>query len=94
MIEYSIVLSLHKDIQIMTTLIVIGFIAIFFSLMSVRVLLLKDGKFKGTCASQNPYLAKEPGKPCGYCGRQADGEGNSECSKKDNIVHNVVSSFR
>lgn len=87
-------LPLHKDIQIMTTLIVIGFIALFFALMSVRVLLKKDGKFKGTCASQNPYLVKEPGQPCGYCGRQADEEGNSECSKEDNIVHKVVSSFR
>ncbi len=87
-------LSLHKDIQIMTTLIVIGFIALFFILMSVRVLLKKDGKFKGTCASQNPFLAKEPGKPCGYCGRKSDEDGSTECSKEDNIVHNVVSSFR
>lgn len=87
-------LSLHKDIQIMTTLIVILFIAIFFTLMSVRVLLKKGGKFKGTCASQNPFLSKDPSKPCGYCGRQADEEGNSECSKEDNIVHNVISSFR
>lgn len=87
-------LSLHKDIQIMTTLIVIGFIAIFFTLMSVRVLLKKDGKFKGTCASQNPFLVKEPGQPCGYCGRKSDEEGNGECSREDNIVSKVVSSFR
>ena len=87
-------LSLYKDIQIMTTLVVIGFIAIFFTLMSVRVLLKKDGKFKGTCASQNPYLAKEPGAPCGFCGRTFDEEGNGECDKEDNVVHNVVSSFR
>lgn len=87
-------LSLCKDIQIMTTLIVIGFIALFFTLMSVRLLLKKDGKFKGTCASQNPFLAKEPGKPCGYCGRKSDEDGNSECSNQDNIVSNVVSTFR
>ena len=87
-------LSLCKDIQIMTTLIVIVFIDLFFTLMSVRVLLKKDGQFKGTCASQNPYLAKEPGAPCGYCGRTFDEEGNGECSKEDNPVHNVVSSFR
>ncbi len=85
---------MHKDIQIMTTLIVIVFIALFFTLMSVRVLLKKDGKFKGTCASQNPFLASEPGKPCGYCGRTSDEDGTSECSKEDNIVHNVVSNFR
>ena len=90
----SITLSLHKDIEIMTTLIVIVFIGLFFTLMSVRVLLKKDGKFKGTCASQNPYLAKEPGAPCGYCGRTFDEEGKSNCQKEDNIVHNVVSNFR
>ncbi len=87
-------LYLHKDIQIMTTLIVIGFIAIFFALMSVRILLKKDGKFKGTCASQNPYLQKEPGAPCGYCGRDFDKEGKSDCNKEENLVHDVVSSFR
>jgi hypothetical protein len=85
------VLSLHKDIQIMTTLIVIVFIALFFALMSVRVLLKKDGKFKGTCASQNPYLAKEPGAPCAYCGRTIHEEGTSECTKEDNKLHKVVS---
>ena len=87
-------LSLCKDIQIMTTLIVIGFVAIFFVLMSVRVLLKKDGKFKGTCASQNPYLAKEPGAPCGYCGRTFNEDGNGQCQKEENIVHKVVSTFR
>ena len=42
----------------MTTLIAIGLIAIFFLLMSVRVLFKKEGEFKGTCASQNPHLVK------------------------------------
>ncbi len=87
-------LPLYKDIQIMTTLVVIGFIALFFTLMSVRVLLKKDGKFKGTCASQNPYLQKEPGAPCGYCGRTSDEEGTSDCSQEGNAVNNVISSFR
>ncbi len=87
-------LSLHKDIHIMTTLIVIGFIAIFFMLMSVRILLKKDGKFKGTCASQNPFLVKEPGAPCGYCGRTSDEDGKGDCDNENNVVHNAVSSFR
>jgi len=88
------VLSLYKDIQIMTTLVVIGFIALFFTLMSVRILLKKDGKFKGTCASQNPFLAKYPGAPCGYCGRTSDEDSDGDCGNKENIVQNVVSSFR
>ncbi|MGE0770113.1 MAG: hypothetical protein AB7K37_00265 [Cyclobacteriaceae bacterium] len=46
----------------------IGFIALFFILMSVRMLFLKNGEFRGTCASQSPWLVKE-GTTCGYCGR-------------------------
>jgi len=49
-----------------TVLLTIGIIAIFFTLMSVRLLFLKKGEFKGTCASQNPYLRKQ-GISCG-CG--------------------------
>ena len=46
----------------------IGFIALFFVLMSVRLLFLKNGEFRGTCASQSPWLVKE-GTSCGYCGK-------------------------
>lgn len=46
----------------------IGFIAIFFIFMSVRLIFLKDGEFRGTCASQSPWLNKE-GVTCNYCGR-------------------------
>ncbi len=46
----------------------IGVLALFFILMSVRLLFLKGGEFKGTCASQSPWLTKE-GATCGYCGK-------------------------
>jgi hypothetical protein len=46
----------------------IGILAVFFVLMSVRLFLVKDGEFKGTCASQSPWLNKE-GATCGYCGK-------------------------
>ncbi|MDL5045531.1 hypothetical protein QQ054_05695 [Oscillatoria amoena NRMC-F 0135] len=46
----------------------IGILALFFVLMSVRLLLVKNGEFKGTCASQSPWLNKE-GATCGYCGK-------------------------
>ncbi|NJN41633.1 MAG: hypothetical protein HC811_04735 [Flammeovirgaceae bacterium] len=53
----------------MTVLLIsIGFVALFFVLMSVRLLLVKDGEFRGTCASQSPFLLKD-GVTCGYCGR-------------------------
>lgn len=64
-----------------TVLLGIGFIAIFFILMSVRLLFVKDGQFKGTCASQSPYLNKEGG-TCGYCGKTVDGEGGGQCKKE------------
>ena len=72
-------------------ILIIGFIGLFFVLMSVRLLFIKDGKFKGTCASQSPFLNKEGG-TCGYCGKNLD-EGE-ECGKEDNIVNKVVSKFK
>jgi hypothetical protein len=46
----------------------IGVLALFFILMSVRLIFLKNGEFRGTCASQSPWLNKE-GVTCGYCGK-------------------------
>lgn len=59
----------------------IGFIGLFFVLMSVRLLFLKNGEFKGTCASQSPWLVKE-GATCGYCGKTLTaGEGCADPDK-------------
>lgn len=58
----------------------IGFMAVFFILMSVRLLFVKNGEFRGTCASQSPWLNKE-GASCGYCGRNLE-EGDS-CGKDE-----------
>jgi hypothetical protein len=46
----------------------LGVFAVFFLLMSVRLLFIKDGEFRGTCATQSPFLAKE-GITCGYSGK-------------------------
>lgn len=72
----------------MTTLITIGFIAVFFALMSVRLLLKKDGQFKGTCASQNPHLVREGITCSGACG------GNGECENKISEVDKVLNKFK
>lgn len=72
----------------MTTLITIGFIAVFFVLMSVRLLLKKDGEFKGTCASQNPYLVKEGITCSGACG------GAGECKNEISEVDKVLKKFK
>ena len=73
-----------------TLLLGIGFIAVFFILMSVRLIFLKDGQFKGTCASQNPYLNKE-GATCGFCGKKV-GEGEA-CGNPENEVDKVMSKY-
>lgn len=39
--------------------------------IAIKLWAKKDGKFAGTCASQNPVL-NESGEPCGFCGKPAD----------------------
>ncbi len=66
----------------MTFLFALGVFALFFALMSVRLFFVKNGEFRGTCATQSPYLAKE-GIVCGYCGKTI-GEGES-CPNADTV---------
>lgn len=74
-----------------TILLGIGIVALFFILMSVRLIFLKKGEFKGTCASQNPYLNKT-GEACGYCGKTV-AVGDS-CGNPDNEVDKVMGQFK
>jgi hypothetical protein len=74
-----------------TLYLTLGFLALFFVLMSVRLIFLKNGKFKGTCASQNPYLNKN-GETCGYCGKTVDTD--SSCGNPDNEVDKVLAKFK
>lgn len=52
-------------------LITIGLLGLAFAGIAVKILLKKDGKFAGTCASNNPLLNEE-GAPCGLCGAKPD----------------------
>ncbi len=52
-----------------TLFLTIGLIGIFFVFMSVRLLFIKNGEFRGTCASQNVGLANQ-GITCA-CGKEA-----------------------
>jgi len=45
--------------------------------IAIKIWAKKDGKFAGTCASQNPFLNKE-GEACGFCGKTPDQFGNCE----------------
>jgi len=59
----------------------IGMFALFFILLSVRLLFKKNGEFRGTCASQSPWLNKE-GITCGYCGKQLNAD-DAACGDPD-----------
>ena len=55
-----------KLFLITTLMMIFVFVAI-----AIKIILKKDGKFAGTCASQNPFLNNE-GEICGYCGKTVD----------------------
>lgn len=63
--------------MIAVLLISIALVLFAFALFSVRLLFVKKGEFRGTCAGNNPYLQKE-GAVCGVCGRKA----GEECGKE------------
>ena len=49
-----------------------------FAGIAIKILLKKDGKFAGTCASNSPFLNEE-GKPCGFCGALPE----DKCQKEE-----------
>ena len=59
-------------------LITIFMLAFVFAGIGVKILLKKNGKFAGTCASQSPFLNKE-GEACGICGASPE----EKCKNED-----------
>jgi len=62
---------------LIATMVIVG---AFFVLMGVRLIFIKDGEFKGTCATQNPYL-KQAGIKCA-CGKEGGCENEGNDSEK------------
>lgn len=56
----------------------IGFLALAFAGIAVKILLKKDGEFAGTCASNNPLL-REEGASCSVCGARPE----EQCKQSD-----------
>lgn len=54
-----------------TILLAIGILALCFAGIAIKLLLKKNGKFAGTCSSNNPLLNKE-GEACGLCGAKPE----------------------
>lgn len=59
-------------------LLAIGLLALGFAGIAIKILVKKDGKFSGTCASQNPALNGE-GEPCSMCGAMPE----EQCKNED-----------
>jgi hypothetical protein len=55
-------------------LISIVLLAIAFAGIAIKILVKKDGKFSGTCSSNNPLL-QDKGGTCGICGARP----NEQC---------------
>ncbi|MCX7744256.1 MAG: membrane or secreted protein [Flavobacteriales bacterium] len=45
----------------------VGLMGLMVAGLAIKLLVKKDGKFAGTCASQSPYL-NESGEACSLCG--------------------------
>ncbi|MCF8463246.1 MAG: membrane or secreted protein [Flavobacteriales bacterium] len=58
---------------VVATILLLG---IGFAGIGIKLLLKKDGKFSGTCASNSPFLNKE-GQACGFCGAMPE----EQCKK-------------
>jgi hypothetical protein len=48
-------------------LIAVCLLGLAFAGLAIKILVRKDGKFSGTCASNSPVINEE-GKPCSFCG--------------------------
>lgn len=51
-------------------LVAIVLLGLGFAFIAIRILLVKNGEFKGTCANNNPFMQKQ-GVTCGVCGKVA-----------------------
>lgn len=56
----------------------IGLLGLGIAGIAIKILVKKDGKFAGTCASNNPVVNEE-GQPCSFCGALPD----EQCQKED-----------
>ena len=61
-------------------LISIVLIGLAFAGIAIKILVKKEGKFAGTCASQSPFLNTE-GEACSFCGKLPD---EQECQNPAN----------
>lgn len=61
-----------------TALLAILLLGLAFAGIAIKILVKKDGKFAGTCASNSPFLNEE-GQACGICGAMPE----EQCKKDE-----------
>jgi hypothetical protein len=64
----NLIIKLQNMELFLLTLLLLG---LAFAGIAIKIWAKKDGKFAGTCASQNPYL-NQNGEACGFCGKTPD----------------------
>ncbi|WP_010136257.1 hypothetical protein [Ochrovirga pacifica] len=47
-------------------------LALAFAGIAIKIWGKKDGKFSGTCASQNPLVGGNNDEPCSFCGKMPE----------------------
>jgi len=57
----------------------IALLAIGMAGIAVKILFKKDGKFTGTCSTNNPLFGKGSDGTCSFCGARPD----EDCRKED-----------
>jgi hypothetical protein len=62
-------------------LLTIGLLALAMAGIAIKILVKKNGKFAGTCASSNPYL-NDGEESCSFCGARPD----EQCKKEEATV--------
>ena len=79
-----LLLFLHQNHWIMKLFIIsVILLGLAFAGIAIKIWGKKEGKFAGTCASQNPYLNKS-GEPCSFCGKLPDEIENCSDTAKTN----------
>lgn len=59
----------------------IALMGLAFAGIAIKILVKKDGKFSGTCASNSPFLNKD-GQACGLCGARPEDQCQNEDKSK------------
>jgi len=68
---YFIVIFATESLDMKLFIISAVLLGLAFAGIAIKIWGKKEGKFAGTCASQNPYLNKS-GEPCSFCGKLPD----------------------